>query len=497
MKISGYVLGAWGILAGIAPASGQSNDLAKMARAFGSRPSVEQISLSPDGTKITFISPLEGQASTVIVADLTKSSGLQPILRSSGNPERLASCNWVANDRLLCSAYAAVKIFSGDITYSSRLFALNADGSDVKAIETDRGTGEQLGMDLYGGNVVDWLPDQDDKILMMRNYVPEKSSGTMLAQRASGLGVDLVDTRTLRKSNVVRPKNDAVEYISDGRGVIRIEGLKETNGTGYVSGEIHYLYRREGSKRWEQLSEVDMYRNGFDPYGVDPDKNVAYGLKKLNGRLAAYSVSLDGNKTETLIYAHPQVDVDGFVEIGRQRRIVGVTYATEKRHAVFFDPVLKELSASLSNALPSHPAVNFVDSSLDEQKLLLWAGSDVDPGHYYLFDKQTHQLKELLLQRYGLEKVRLAPLKPITYSARDGAEVPGYLTLPVNVSAKGLPAIVMPHGGPGARDEWGFDWLCNSSRARAMRCFSRTLEGRRAMATTGSKRTGSKVGALL
>ena len=64
-----------------------------------------------------------------------------------------------------------------------------------------------------------------------------------------------------------------------------------------------------------------------------------------------------------------------------------------------------------------------------------------------------------MLSRPQLEGVKLAEVKPINYKAADGTMVPGYLTLPPGVTAKNLPAIVMPHGGPSARDEWGFDWL--------------------------------------
>jgi dipeptidyl aminopeptidase/acylaminoacyl peptidase len=139
--------------------------------------------------------------------------------------------------------------------------------------------------------------------------------------------------------------------------------------------------------------------------------------------------------------------------------VVGVTYATEKREAAYFDKDLAALGRSLSKALPGLPLIRFMDSSADESKLLLWAGSDTDAGRYYLFDKGTKQLNELMLARPHLEDVPLAAMKAVTYKASDGTSVPGYLTLPPGSTGKGLPAIVMPHGGPSARDEWGFDWL--------------------------------------
>jgi dipeptidyl aminopeptidase/acylaminoacyl peptidase len=114
---------------------------------------------------------------------------------------------------------------------------------------------------------------------------------------------------------------------------------------------------------------------------------------------------------------------------------------------------------ALEKALPGHPGVYFVDSSADESKLLLFAASDTDPGMFYMFDKATHQLGQVLPVRPELQGVAMGEMKPITYTATDGTKIPAYLTLPPGSSGKNLPAIVMPHGGPSARDEWGFDWL--------------------------------------
>ena len=159
---------------------------------------------------------------------------------------------------------------------------------------------------------------------------------------------------------------------------------------------------------------------GFNPYAVDPDLDVVYGFKRSNGRFALFSIALDGSKKESLVYAHPEVDVDDLVRIGRRERVVGVTYATEKRQAVYFDPQLQALGRSLSKALPGLPLVQFIDSSLDENKLLIRAGSDVDPGRYYIYDKMAKRLAEIMLSRPELEGATLATVKPVTYKAADG-----------------------------------------------------------------------------
>ena len=138
---------------------------------------------------------------------------------------------------------------------------------------------------------------------------------------------------------------------------------------------------------------------------------------------------------------------------------------------------MQALAAALSRALPGLPLIRFVDSSMDEGKLLLWAGSDTDPGRYYVYDKASRKLAEVLLSRPQLEEVVLAPVKPVTYRAADGSMVPAYLTLPAGSSGKGLPAIVMPHGGPSARDEWGFDWMAQYFAARGFAVLQPNFRG--------------------
>jgi dipeptidyl aminopeptidase/acylaminoacyl peptidase len=97
---------------------------------------------------------------------------------------------------------------------------------------------------------------------------------------------------------------------------------------------------------------------------------------------------------------------------------------------------------------------------LDEGKLSIFSSSDVDPGVYYIFDRKSHNLTTFLVARAQLEGIKLAKVAPVTYTASDGTSIPAYLTLPPGrEQAKRLPAIVLPHGGPSARDEGEFDWL--------------------------------------
>jgi dipeptidyl aminopeptidase/acylaminoacyl peptidase len=445
------------------PATQATRDQAAL---FGAREGVQQISLSPSGSKIAFLAPQpRGQGNILYVVDAAAGGQPKVVMNSSGDPERLTSCHWVSETRVACNVYMLVKAAS-DLLPATRLVAIDVDGSNLKLLSSPM-RWDDLAVSLGGGEVIDWSSGDDGTVLVGRYFVPSEHLGSHMVDTREGYGVDRLDTLKLSARSVEPPKPNAAEYISDGRGTIRIMGLAKVVGEGQDTGLVEYSYRAKGSRDWKRLGTYDSTRaEGFNPYAVDPDKDVAYGLKKKDGRLAAYSVALDGSGTETLLFAHPVVDVDGFIRIGRNRRVVGVTYSTDKRQAVYFDPQLQRLSKALSKALPNLPLVSFIDSNADESKLLLWAGSDTDPGRYYLFDKAKGQLGELMLQRPELENEKLAAVRHVTYKAADGTDIPAYLTLPPGSDGKKIAAIVMPHGGPAYRDDWGFDWVVQYFAAR-------------------------------
>jgi acetyl esterase/lipase len=433
------------------------------AVAFGAREGIQQISLSPSGRRIAFIAPGPGQSTLLYTAESLSGEAPRRALTADGRPERLTSCGWVSETRLVCTLFMLLETVAGsmgEIIPATRIIAVDVDGRNAKMLSRPIKP-DDLYVTLGGGSVIDWLPGDDGAVLLGRQYVPERKIGTLVEDKREGYGVDRIDTVSLAAKPVEPPKRQAIDYISDGHGNIRIMQTREVAGaTGYDSGRVSFFYRSRDSRDWKPLGVYDrMSEEGLYPVAVDPALDVAYAYRKVDGRLVLHSVSLDDARRETLVFAHPQVDVDDTVRIGRGARVVGITYATERREAVYFDKPLEALARSLSKALPGLPLIRFVDASADESRLLLWAGSDTDPGRYYLFDKPGKQLHEVMLARPELEGVPLATMRPVTYKAADGTDVPAYLTLPAGGANRSLPAIVMPHGGPSARDEWGFDWL--------------------------------------
>lgn len=431
------------------------------AARFGARPGVQHLAMSPDGKRVAWVAPLAGQGGALFTMTVADPDSAKAAFRVGGAPDRLRNCMWLSDTRLACTIFGIVSgqgVLINDLLPVSRQVAIDADGGNFRNLAVRDGA-DALGIQLYGGEIIDRLGD--GRVLMKRNYVPEFATGTRLNRTAEGLGVDRVDTATLASSTVEKPRQNAFHWVTDGHGQVRIMGIGQERGaTEQSSGVINLSYRRAGQSGWQPLGSHDTTDDsGFLPYTVDRDSDRAIGFRRIDGRIALVAVALDGSAAETVLLAHPQVDVDSLLTIGLHRRVIGGSYVTEQRQSTYFDPGLKRLSAGLAKALPPGTHIEFVDSSADEKTLLIWAGRDDDPGVNYILDRTTGELKTFLVTRPALEGVKLATMKPVRFTAGDGTVIPAYLTLPPEGPQRGLPAIVMPHGGPSARDEWGFDWV--------------------------------------
>jgi len=440
------------------PAAPDRTDAATLAKLFGSLEQVWSMRLSPDGRHAVAVSPGPGQTTYAIVID-TETREPHLAARQDGKPMHIQSCGWASNTRIVCQLRGLV--FDNDPPFAyTRTVAFDLDGKNPAYIGR-RTDVDAIRLNQFDGKVIDWLQG-DGSVLMVRDHVPEDSRGNHAdysANSANGLAVDRVDTMSGHGETVERPDLNTTSYLSDGAGNIRIRATASTDDEGRLIGGTTYFYRQAGDKHWRGFSKAAPNTNEFVPIAVDGTRNVAYAVKSLDGRNAIYSVALDGSFKAELVSSNSQVDVDDVITLGRHGRVIGVSYLTDRRQTDYFDPEYKQINAMLAKAIPGTPLIHFLDASADEKRLLIYAGGDTDPGHYYIYDKPTHHLNELSEVRPNLAELTMSPMKLISFKASDGVAIPAYLTMPVGRPDKKLPAIVMPHGGPGYRDGWGFDWL--------------------------------------
>lgn len=435
--------------------------MAELAARFGAREAFDGVALSPDGSKISYLNPVAGKASVLVIVDI-KSGAMKPVM-SSGDPTlRISWCDWIKVDRIACSIRGERQDI-GENFGVSRIVAVDADGGNIKELGAKQ-SHRAIGVNGYGGTIIDYLPDDPDNILMELYKLPEDSAGTLRANTEGGLTVAMVNVRTGRTRNIETVTPNANDFLTDRRGRVRLRSINEfkdsASGASYSSGTLRWFYRTKQSNEWLPLG-ISNYRDNstLEILGFDDTGDNVMVLKPKDGRQALFNIAADGSNREALVFAHDKVDVGGIKRVGRHFRPIGVNYSAEYNHTEYFDPAFVKLTSSLSRALPGKPEVTVIDETWDGSKLLLFAGTDVDPGAYYLFDRASKSLGKLSDTRPGTAGLKFGTMRPVSYAARDGVTVPGYLTLPPGKEARNLPAIIMPHGGPSARDTWGFDWL--------------------------------------
>jgi dipeptidyl aminopeptidase/acylaminoacyl peptidase len=433
------------------------------AALFGSRESATGIHLSPSGTFVSYIAPTAAGGAVAFVANVQTGES-KPFLNSGKGNEKLRWCAFVTDQRLVCR-YTAIVDDAGLLLGFQRLIAINSDGSGMKELGQPSSFYDAK-VRQYDGEIIDWLPGRGGSVLMAREYVPEEGKlGTRLVRSKSGIAVDRVDTLTLKATPVEGAKHDVESYMSDGLGKVRLMGMAGVVNDDMLTGKSKYYYRTTSSNDWKSLTDY-VDDKDFEPLAVDATSNSLYALKPLNGRKALYRIKLEDGLSTELVASNSKVDIDDIIRSANGQRVIGYTFVVDKRDAEYFDPEYKALASALGRAIPNLPLIEFQGASTDGNKILVFAGSDNDPGRYFVFNKAVKSLAEILLVRPELENRKLANVRAVSVAAPDGVTIPAYLTTPPGKEAKNLPAVVLPHGGPSSRDEWGFDWIAQYLAAK-------------------------------
>jgi pimeloyl-ACP methyl ester carboxylesterase len=442
-----------------------AQDANDLARRLGSRADVLGISLSPLGKQIAYIAP-DGSGERVMVVDLDAGGNPRAVISVNQEGGHLTWCKWPTEAQLICNLRLTAP-FQNSLIGWSRLYVINTDGSGSRMLDPD--SSRTIGISQYGGTVLAFdVKGETNKVLMTRPVYAQATTGTLIGSSEGGLQVEEVDVTSLKRSQVEKLRETASNYIADEDGKVRMVVGFARDTQGFLrSDQPNYLFRPKGSSNFQDLviagPTAGVVNGGIEDLSIsaiDSAQDRAIGIGRVGGFRKLLAISLDGSgKVETLL-ERSGTDVDQAIRIGRSNRVVGAGFATERRQIEFFDPRLKTLMGALDKALGAKGLLEIVDANRDESRLLVMLRSDINPGMTYLYDTTTMKLEELLPLRNGVEPLKLSSMQPITYTAGDGTRIPAYLTLPPGVtSAKRLPAIVMPHGGPEARDEWGFDWM--------------------------------------
>lgn len=181
---------------------------------------------------------------------------------------------------------------------------------------------------------------------------------------------------------------------------------------------------------------------------------------------------------EELVEQDPnkRVDFGGAIFSNVSKELIGTTYEDAKTEVYWKDKTFKADYDFLKSKLANRE-INLGSSTRDENLWIVSSFSDTDPGTAWLFDRKKKSLTTLYTAREKLDRNALAEMKPVTYKSSDGLEIPAYLTLPKGVPAKNLPLVVFPHGGPWARDSFGYNTFAQFLANRGYAVLSMNFRG--------------------
>lgn len=255
--------------------------------------------------------------------------------------------------------------------------------------------------------------------------------------------------------------------------------------------------------RVDEKELVPIYTTGvfeeFMPFAFDKDNKKIYIASNKGDRDLKQLVLLDPvTMKEELVEKDPENKVDFGNAVFSQisRSLIYTSYNHEKENNYWKDKNLEKEYAAIEKKLPGL-TVNFYASTADENQWLLTAYSDTDPGATYLYNRKTKNLTFQYRPRPNIPLNALAPMKPIVYISSDGLEIPAYLVLPKGVKAKNLPVVILPHGGPWGRDNWGYNtyaqFLANRGYAVLLPNFRASTGYGKKFLDAGNKEWGQKM----
>jgi len=391
-------------------------------RDFFKNPEQGYFRLSPDGKTLGFMQPYESRMN-IFVQPIDKAGSKEGVKRITAETARDISNYFFKGPQHVLYT----KDFGGD--------------ENFHVVMADIATGKVQDLTPHEGtqaSILDALPDDDDHILVTHNKRDKRV-----------FDVYRINIKTGAETLVAQNPGNITVWNTDHAGKVRAAGA--TDGVNKT-----LLYRETEAEPFKPLLTTN-FREAVDIVGWTPDSKLMY-VASNRGRDKAALFEFDPKtaKEGKLIYENPNVDIDS-LGWSRARKVITQTMVNfEKAEPVFFDKESERVYKALKAKLPGYQ-IGVQSMTKDENLLIVAASNDRTPGTRYVYDVKADKLTKLAEINPAIAEADMAEVKPISYTARDGLTIRGYLTLPKGVPAKNLPVIVNPHGGPWYRDSWGYN----------------------------------------
>lgn len=426
---------------------------------FFSEPEKTNFRISPNGKYLAYLGGYAGQKNIFII-HLDEGSRHQRI--TSETELGIQSCFWANDDEL---------IFTKDKRNDSlQVFAVNRSTLGVRHL---------------------MLPST----VKLRWISPSKviNNGFLISlneRDSSVFDVYRLRTDACQKELVARNPGNIIRWYADLDGELRLalasDSLKET-----------MLYRDSEKKPFRAVVS-NSFRNSIMPLGFSAEnRNHIFALSNINrDKLALVEIDMNTGREVRLIYSHPDVDVSHGGYSTDRGEMSYASYFTWKKQRHFLNEETKNVYHKIEQKLQGYELM-VLDRDTARRRFVVRSYTDKDPGAVYYYDMAKDELTKLVANNPALNDCELAEMKPVTYYARDGRQIHGYLTMPPKIRGRKPPVIVYPHSGPSNRDRWGFDPEVQFFANRGYAVFQVNYRGSTGYGkefwSAGSKEWGGKI----
>lgn len=379
--------------------------------------------LSPDGKYFSYMAPYKKRMNIFV-----QKIGGKKVQQITFEKDRNVGGYFWANKKRI----VYIKDSGGDENF--RLFAVDRTGKNAKDLTP---------FDKVRIELIDSLEDKEEELIIGMN---KQNPAVFEPYR---INIKTGKIKQLAKNS--NPAEPITQWITDHNGKLRIA----VQMVGGVNQRI--LYR--GSEK-EEFKEVftTNFKVQFQPIFFDFDNGPVVFVSTNVGRDKAVVVRYNMETKEEVgipLFEHSEVDVSSLIYSKKRKVITAAVYTTWKRQYQFFDKKRAALQKRLEKALKGYEVV-VTSASKEETKYMVRTYSDRSLGAYYYYDQEKDKLEKIVEVSPWLKEEDLATMKPIQFQSRDGLTLNGYLTLPNPLKSLPLPTVILPHGGPWHRDEWGY-----------------------------------------
>jgi dipeptidyl aminopeptidase/acylaminoacyl peptidase len=438
----------------IAAAAQAAAPLVPLDTFFGTK-FIRSAALSPDGSKVAFLAPSGGTYSLALL-DLATHKVTIPV-HTEG--DSIQAFFWKGNDHL---------IFEGSIggIEVPQVAVTDLEGKRVFSLLKAQTT--KLSGSLYSGAMVS-TRSEDPLHIYAYTFTTDSNYANQEHDMIMSEPVPLLVSIDIHNGNrsLLCPADDG-----DARDSLSDFGIDHAGRvrTAYRARDSHeeLLYRDETGDKWAPVkkfsaTQLDLPWTvlGFTADDrqiyVNDRENFATGALRIldptTGKLGPPLFVPEGGEI-----GQDYPPLPGLIFSPKDQRLIGLRYTTDKLHFHWFDPKYAALQGKLERSFPGY-VVGIVGISQDETRILIRTSADRDPGAYYLLDLGKGSLGLVTAVAPQINPANMAPMMPISFAARDGLEIHGYLTLPLGFAVgTPVPLVLHPHGGPfGPRDDWRFD----------------------------------------